>query len=217
MVFPLSQHLFLSLGFSGGVYDSPQDYWLYFLEGKLSDEKCSYSLWNKSKWEKIITEVSWDKSAFFNSKTEENIYFFSYPLNQYCVPWASAHMKLPWLPVNPGGLILVIQGLGSGIDFWSVGHFCIIHVNGISACVSVNPATVPKKIPSCVFGIKMFWRESYIFAGVHILLLKKKGWEHVYTRMKKAAIKPQWSVPGLNHCKVPLINTASLETKGAPR
>lgn len=49
MVFPLSQFLLLSLGFSDGVYDSPQDYWLYFFEGKLSDEKCGYSLWNKSK------------------------------------------------------------------------------------------------------------------------------------------------------------------------
>lgn len=159
MVFPLSQFLLLSLGFSDGVYDSPQDYWLYFFEGKLSDEKCGYSLWNKSKWEKIITEVSWDKSAFFKSKTEENTYFFIYPLNQRCVPWASDHMKLPWQPVSPGGLILVIWGLGSGIDFWRAGHFCIIHVNGISACVPVNPATVPKNIPSCVFRIKMFWRE----------------------------------------------------------
>lgn len=56
----------------------------------------------------------------------------------------------------------------------------------------------------------------YIFAGVHILLLKKKGWEHVYTRMKKAATKPQRLMPGLNYCKAPLTNSASLETKGAP-
>lgn len=53
----------------------------------------------------------------------------------------------------------------------------------------------------------------YIFAGVHILLLKKKGWEHVYTRMKKAATKPQRLMPGLNYCKAPLTNSASFEKK----
>lgn len=46
-VFPLSQHLLLSLVFN----DSPRGYWLYFLGGQLADEKRGLSLWNKFKRE----------------------------------------------------------------------------------------------------------------------------------------------------------------------
>jgi len=90
----------------------------------------------------------------FKSETWENIYFFIYPLNQGCVPLAPDDLKLPQQPARRGGVILVIWRLIS--EGCSAGHFCIIPINGISACVLLNPATIPKNILSCMFGINKF-------------------------------------------------------------